>query len=95
MSGRGLVTVEDLVPRPNLPYRVRLGHREHTQDAAHRDFPVIAMQVRAESADVLARLFTTRQQLPRGQRGLRGTVFVFDPVTAALLAQVLAQQVPR
>ena len=41
---------------------ILFGHREHAQDAAHRDFPVIAMQALAESADVLARLFTTRQQ---------------------------------
>ncbi len=49
---------------------ILFGQREHTQEAAHRDFPVIAMQALAESANVLARLFTTRQQLPRGQRGL-------------------------
>ena len=74
---------------------ILLGQGEHAQDAAHRDFSVIAMQALAESADVPARLFATRQQLPRGQRGLRRTVFVFDPVTAALLAQVLAQQIAR
>jgi transposase len=52
------------------------------------------LEALAESADMLARLFTTRQQLPGGQRCLRRTVFVFDPVPATLLAQVLAQQIP-
>jgi hypothetical protein len=37
---------------------ILLGHREHAQDAAHRDFPMLAMQVLAEGADVLSRLFT-------------------------------------
>src|SRR6266849_4897249 len=41
---------------------VLLGHREHAQNAAHRDFSVMAMQALAKSADVLARLFATRQQ---------------------------------
>jgi hypothetical protein len=31
-------------------YAILLGHREHAQDAAHRDFPVIAMQALAECA---------------------------------------------
>src|ERR1019366_6459081 len=75
----------------SLSLCVLLGHREHAQDAAHRDFPVIALQALAESADVLARLFATGEELPRGHRRLRGTIFVLDAVAAALLAQVLAQ----
>ena len=41
---------------------ILLGHREHAQNAAHGDFPMVTMQVLAEGADVPARLFTPGEE---------------------------------
>ena len=60
----------------------------HTRDSA-----MVAFQTLAESADVLARLSANKPVLAAWTAAFLEATFVFDPVTAALPAQVLAPQV--
>jgi len=73
---------------------VLLRQREHAQNLAHGDLSVVAMKGLTQLADVSPGFFRSREQLLRRKRSAAGAIFVFDPMPAAFLPQVLAQQLP-
>src|SRR5450759_614179 len=68
------------------------GEAEQALNAADGDDILFAVHVLAERADARARLLAAGQQLLGGARRVRGTVFVRNAMMAALLVEVLAQQ---
>ena len=72
------------------PYFLASG--KHAQDAAHGHLSLALVQSLTQRADVRSGGGGTVQEPLRAGRSSPGTVFVFDPMAAALLAQVLPQQ---
>ena len=73
-------------------HAILFGQCKHAQDAAHGHFSLALVQSLTQRADVRSGGGGTVQEPLRAGRSSPGTVFVFDPMAAALLAQVLPQQ---
>jgi hypothetical protein len=70
---------------------VLLGQGENTQNAAHSDLALLAMDGIAERSDVRPGAARSPQQLGGAQRRALGVVLFFNAILAALLAHVFAQ----
>src|SRR6516164_2448255 len=65
---------------------------KHTQDAADAGLSLPVVQQLTELASLGACMCSTPQELCCAQRHFLGMVFFLDPVSAALLAQMLAEK---
>src|SRR5215470_14899738 len=71
---------------------VFLNQRQHTQDAADAGLSLPLIDQLAELADLRSGMFGAPQQLRRAQRHFLGVIFFLDAIAAALLAQMLTQE---
>src|SRR5579863_836403 len=64
---------------------VLFGQRQHAQDAAHRNLTMFPVHGSAQRSDMRSCFFGAVEQLFGGQRSSLRTIFVLDPMAAALL----------
>ncbi len=64
---------------------VRPDQGPHTEDALHASLAILAVDLLAQSADVLASVAGAREQLECCDRGARRSVLIGGPVATALL----------